>query len=209
MEKYYEKSCDEFTRLTFSKDPVPGGGSVAALAGALGASLSGMVASLTEGKKKYAAYGQDIRRILSESEELRQRFFRLMDEDMENFLPLSRVYGLPKETAEEKKFREEELDRCLRLAVQAPLHLIEACRDCVPLFEELTEKGSRLALSDVGCGASLIRSCAECAWLNVLININMIRDPGYTEPLREQYEKMVAEISAACGRIYQKVSVSL
>ena len=209
MEKYYEKSCDEFTALTLSKSPVPGGGSVAALSGALGVSLSGMVASLTAGKKKYAGYEEDIERILSEAEGYRQKFFQLMDEDMENFLPLSRAYGLPKGTEEEKRVRKEELDRCLRLAAKAPLEMMKTCSDCLSMFEELLLKGSRLALSDVGCGASEIRAASDAAWLNALININMIEDDDFTEPVREEYGKLKKEIADRCDRIYQRVEESL
>lgn len=209
MEKYENKSCEDFTKLTISKDPVPGGGSVAALTGALGVSLGGMVASLTDGKKKYAAYQQDIERILSEAETFRQRFFQLMEEDMENFLPLSQAYGLPKGTEEEKRAREEELGRCLRLAAEAPLEMMTACRDCLSMFEELLEKGSRLALSDVGCGVAEIRAASDAAWLNALVNLNMIRDEDFTEPVRNEYKKMKQEISDRCERIYQRVEESL
>lgn len=209
MDKYYEKSCEEFTALTLSKNPVPGGGSVAALSGALGASLGGMVASLTKGKKKYAAYEEDIERILMETEKYRQKFFTLMDEDMENFLPLSKAYGLPKETEEEKEERARELDRCLRLAAKAPMEMVQTVSEILPLFEELSVKGSKLAMSDVGCGVSMLRAASDSAWLNVLINLNMIKDPSFTEPIREEYGKMVEETDRKCGEILRKVTESL
>ena len=102
---FYKNTCEDFTNKVFSKDPAPGGGGVAALAGALGIALGGMVCNLTAGKKKYAMYEEDIQRIIKEAEALKVRFLKMMDEDAENFVPLSQAYSLPAGTDEEKAFK--------------------------------------------------------------------------------------------------------
>ena len=100
----------------------------------------------------------------------------MMDEDAENFVPLSQAYSLPAGTDEEKAFKEKELDRCLKVAITTPIDIIEKAYESIALFEELAIKGSKLALSDVGCGIALIRSALSMGWLNALINLNMIKD---------------------------------
>lgn len=206
---FYKNTCEEFVDMTFSNAPAPGGGSVAALAASLGAALGGMVCSLTTGKKKYAQYEEDIQRLMRELKDLTREFFNIMDEDVENFLPLSKAYGLPSTTDEEKAFKAQELDRCLKLAVQAPVRLLKTSCGSIPLFEELTEKGSKLALSDVGCGIALIRSAMSCAWLNIEININMIKDEAYAEGLRKECTSLLKEGLKKCDEIYDKVDSAL
>jgi len=206
---FYKNTCEEFVDMTFSNAPAPGGGSVAALAASLGAALGGMVCSLTTGKKKYAQYEEDIQRLMKELKDLTREFFNIMDEDVENFLPLSKAYGLPSTTDEEKAFKARELDRCLKLAVQAPVRLLKTSCGSIPLFEELTEKGSKLALSDVGCGIALIRSAMSCAWLNIEININMIKDEAYAEGLRKECTSLLKEGLKKCDEIYDKVDSAL
>lgn len=209
MESLYKKSCEEFTQLTYSKAPAPGGGSVAALAGSLGAALGGMVCSLTTGKKKYAAYEEDIRRLLGETERLRQEFLFIMDEDVNNFLPLSKAYGLPAETEEQKEYKAQELDRCLKLAAEAPLRMVRTVCDALPIYEELTVKGSKLALSDVGCGVALLKAALDAAWLNVKINVGMIRDESFTSRIQRETLPMLEQGRAKCDEIYRAVEERL
>ncbi len=102
---YAELTCTKFVDETFSKAPVPGGGGVASLVGALGVALGGMVCNLTTGKKKYAQYEEDIQRIMKEAEELKTTMMGMIDQDARNFLPLSKAYGLPTSTDEEKKYK--------------------------------------------------------------------------------------------------------
>lgn len=198
-------SCTDFVSQLSSKAPVPGGGGVAALTGALGTALGGMVCSLTAGKKKYAQYEEDIRRILKKTEELQQKLLLLIDEDAENFYPLSRAYGLPKDTEEEKKIKEETLQKCFRVAVQGPVEIMRICHEAVALEEELADKGSRLAVSDVGCGVLLLKAAMQSAWLNVVVNLNCITDKEFTEELRRELVPMMEKDAGICEDVYQKV----
>ncbi|MGX8715262.1 MAG: cyclodeaminase/cyclohydrolase family protein [Lachnospiraceae bacterium] len=203
--KLVQASCVGFVDETFSKAPVPGGGGVAALAGALGIALGGMVCNLTTGKKKYAQYEEDIQRIMKDAEGLKNRLLELIDEDAENFYPLSKAYGLPKDTEEQKRVKEETLQSCLKVAIQGPVDIMKVCYDSIKLQEELADKGSMLAISDVGCGALLLKGALESAWLNVVVNLNLITDEAYKADLRAQLVPMLEEGNKLCDEIYEKV----
>ncbi len=207
--QYSSVSCEEFTNLTFSKEPVPGGGGVSALAGALGAALGGMVCNLTSGKKKYAQYEEDIQRITNELSALKDEFIAMIDEDAKNFYPLSEAYKLPSSTDEEKNIKAQRLEECLKVAIKVPVSIVKASYNVLGLFEELSVKGSTLALSDVGCGVALLRSALTGGWLNVVINLNMIKDETFTKALRNELEPIVTSGKAKCDEIYEKVLTAL
>ena len=200
-----EAPCTDFVAQLSSKAPVPGGGGVAALAGALGTALGGMVCSLTTGKKKYAEFEEDIQRILARTGELQDRLLRLIDEDAENFYPLSQAYGLPKDTEEQKKVKEETLQKCLKVAIQGPAEIMRVCHEAVVLEEELADKGSKLAISDVGCGVLLLKGAIQSAWLNVIVNLNCITDDAYCSALREELVPLMEKDCAVCDAVYEKV----
>jgi formiminotetrahydrofolate cyclodeaminase len=203
--KLVQASCQGFVDETFSKAPVPGGGGVAALAGALGIALGGMVCNLTTGKKKYAQYEEDIQRMMKKAEELKARLLELIDEDAENFFPLSKAYGLPTTTDEEKKVKEETLQAALKVAVQGTIDIVKVCYESIKLQEELAGKGSKLAISDVGCGVLLLKGAMMSGWLNVVVNLNMITDEKYVEDLKAELLPMIEEGNKICDATYEKV----
>ncbi len=207
--KLVQASCVGFVDETFSKAPVPGGGGVAALAGALGIALGGMVCNLTTGKKKYAQYEEDIQRIMKEAEVLKNRLMELIDEDAENFYPLSQAYGLPKNTEEEKKIKEETLQKCFKVAIQGPVDIMKVCYASIKLQEELVDKGSMLAISDVGCGVLLLKGAMQSGWLNVVVNLNCITDEQYKSDLRAELIPMMEEGCKICDEVYEKVLAKL
>ncbi|MCI7098480.1 MAG: cyclodeaminase/cyclohydrolase family protein [Lachnospiraceae bacterium] len=207
--KLVQASCVGFVDETFSKAPVPGGGGVAALAGALGTALGGMVCNLTTGKKKYAQYEEDIQRIMNEAEALKNRLLELIDEDAQNFFPLSKAYGLPKNTEEEKKIKEETLQKCLKVAIQGPVDIMKVCHDAIKLQEELVDKGSMLAISDVGCGVLLLKGAMQSGWLNVVVNLNSITDEKYVADLRAELVPLMDEGCRICDEVYEKVLAKL
>lgn len=200
-----EAACTEFVAQLSSKAPVPGGGGVAALAGALGTALGGMVCSLTTGKKKYAEYEEDIQRILAETNALQDRLLKLIDEDAENFYPLSQAYGMPKDTEEQRKVKEETLQKCFKTAILGPVEIMRVCHEAIALEEELTDKGSKLAISDVGCGVLLLKAAMQSAWLNVIVNLNCITDAAYCSELRGELVPMMEKDCAVCDSVYGRV----
>lgn len=202
---YAELSCTQFVDETFSKAPVPGGGGVASLVGALGAALGGMVCNLTTGKKKYAQYEEDIQRIMKEAEALKKEMMGMIDQDAQNFLPLSKAYGLPTSTDEEKKYKEETMQAALKVAIQVPVDIVKVCYKAIKLHEELVNKGSTLAISDVGCGVLCLKGAMMSGWLNVVINLKSINDETYVSQLKDELMPMLEEGQKICDQVYQEV----
>jgi len=202
-------SCERFADETFSSAPVPGGGGVAALVGSIGTALAGMVCNLTTGKKKYAQYEEDIQRIIKEAETLKNELMAQIDADAENFYPLSKCYGLPAATDEEKAIKEEKMQVALKVAISAPIEIVRLCVKAIRLHEELAEKGSKLAVSDVGCGVLCLKASMQCAWLNVMINLKSIHDPAFIEGVEAELKPMMASAEALADEIYGNVTAQL
>ena len=200
-----EKSCIEFLNMLASGAPVPGGGGASAMVGALGMALGSMVGNLTLGKKKYEDVQEDIKRILVKAEALQKDLFALVEKDAEVFEPLSKAYGLPRNTEEEKKKRDEIMEGALRLACSVPLEIMEKSLEAIALHEELAVKGTRIAISDVGVGVLFCKSALMGASLNVFINTKMMKDREYAESINNRTEKMLAEGIERADRVYKEV----
>ncbi|NLL62940.1 MAG: cyclodeaminase/cyclohydrolase family protein [Ruminococcaceae bacterium] len=209
MKNIPQWSCEKFVNETFSKAPVPGGGGVAALVGSIGAALAGMVCNLTTGKKKYAEYEDDIQRIIKEAEDLTANLLSQVDKDAENFLPLSQCYGMPSNTEEEKAIKEEKMQACLKVAVSAPIEIVKISHKAIKLHEELAVKGSKLAVSDVGCGVLCLKSAMQCGWLNVIINLKFINDDEYVKAVENELLPLISEGEALADKIYEDVKAQL
>ena len=202
-------SCEKFTDETFSSAPVPGGGGVAALVGSIGTALGGMVCNLTTGKKRYARYEEDIQRIIKKAQELKDELMAQIDRDARNFYPLSQCYGLPSSTEEEKAVKEEKMQAALKVAVTAPIDIVRLSYEAILLHEELVEKGSKLAVSDVGCGVLCLKAAMQSAWLNVMINLKSIHDPDYIAQVEKELKPILAAGEKKADEIYEKVAAKL
>lgn len=207
--KISEKTCVEFVDVLASKSAVPGGGGAAALVGAIGMALGSMVCNLTIGKKKYAEYEESVKEILTKASEIEKKLLNMIDEDAENFLPLSKAYGLPTSTEEEKKIKEETMENALKVACEVPINIVRVCYDAIKLHEDLVDKGSRLAISDVGVGVQCLRAAILSGQLNVVININSIKDVEYVEKVRTEVNNLVKEGVRICDEVYAKVEIAL
>lgn len=181
--------------------PVPGGGGTSSMVAALGVSLGNMVGSLTLGKKKYAEYEKDIKRLIKKGESLKEKFLKLSDEDAEVFEPLSKAYGMPKDDPK----REKVLEKALKKAAGTPVKVVKLCGEALELIEEYSEKGSRLALSDVGCAAALVKGAVEAASLNVYINTGLMKDREYAENLNSEIQELALRYLDKSTAIYDKV----
>lgn len=202
-------SCEKFVDETYSKAPVPGGGGVAALIGSIGAALAGMVGNLTTGKKKYAEYEDDIQRILAEAKALQDDLLSQIDKDAENFYPLSQCYGIKAETDEEKAAKEEKMQACLKVAISAPIEIVKLAYKAIKLHEELAVKGSKLAVSDVGCGVVCLKAALQSGWLNVMINLKSIKDEEFVKNVESELLPLVEEASKLADEIYEDVKNQL
>lgn len=204
-----EKSCVEFVEVLASKSAVPGGGGAAALVAGVGMALGSMVCNLTIGKKKYAEYEESIKSILEKAEKLEKDLLSMIDQDAECFLPLSKAYGLPTNTEEEKQFKAETMENALKVACEVPINIVRACYEAIKLHEDLVDKGSRLAISDVGVGVQCLRAAILSGQLNVVININSIKDQDYVDKVRTEVNKLVEDGVKICDEVYSKVEIAL
>lgn len=142
------RSCVEFMESVASKDPVPGGGSVAALVGALGASLGNMVANLTIGRKKYAHVQEEMLQLEAEITQIREELIELMQDDINEFEPLARLYRERPKTEQEKRRHEKQMEVALYDACRAPMAIMKTCGRAIRLSESFAKRGNSLAISD-------------------------------------------------------------
>jgi len=203
------KTCKEFANILASSEPVPGGGGASAFVGALGIALGSMVGNLTLGKKKYLHVQDDIKIILEKAQFLQNELLSLVQKDAEVFEPLSKAYGLPKNTDEEVKKRNEVMEDALRTACSVPIQIMERVLETIDLHEELEAKGTRLAISDVGVGVLFCKSALMGAALNVFINTRLMKDREYADKVNAKADGLLAAGISKADRIYSAVERSL
>ncbi len=194
-------STYDFIEKLSTKEPTPGGGGASALLGAVAAALASMVAGLTSGKKKYAEYQDDIERIIKNMNFEIKVFLALIDKDAEGFLPLSRAYAIPKDSPE----REAVLEQALAVAAQTPFEILKECDKLLSVLDELTVKGSRLALSDVGVAAAACRAAADGAAMNVYANTGLMKKRDYADELNEMTMAYQRRCRDMCDKVYDVV----
>lgn len=199
------ESLNSFVTKLASSSPVPGGGGASALIGALGAALSSMVANLTSGKKKYAEYQSDIDRILTETDISVSNLMSLIQKDADVFEPLSKAYSLPKENPD----RDEIMEKCLYEASLVPLEIVREAYNVIDIIEELAEKGSRLAVSDVGVSAAAVKCALEGAVMNVYINTKLMKERAVAERINSEADTLVTSGIMRCDAVYKKISDEL
>jgi formiminotetrahydrofolate cyclodeaminase len=186
-----DKKINNFLDELASNSPTPGGGSVAALAGALGAALISMVGNLTIGKKKYEDVEEDFKKIISSSEKLRYELSQLIEEDVKVFNNFMATYKMPKETEDEKKIRAEKIQESLIKAAKVPLRVAYKCLDILILSKEVAEKGNINVVSDAGVAVLMAEAALGSAILNVKINLRMIKDEKVKEELSSSIEEIL------------------
>lgn len=180
----------DFLKELSSANPVPGGGSVAALECALGSSLLIMVGNLTIGRKKYAAAEERVAQIREEALALQTRAVRLADEDVEAYGRVARVLGMPRDTDAEKAERREHMQAALKGAVEPPLATMATATRILDLAAELMVLGNQSAISDVGSAAGAARAGFEAALLNVEINLASISDAEWVRHVRQTVDSL-------------------
>ena len=195
----------EFLDVLSSKEPVPGGGGASALAGALGNALGQMVSNLTIGKKKYALVEDEIKELAERMKGIQGQFSALADQDAKVFAPLAKCYSLPSGTEEEKAYKAEVMEARLLDASLVPMEIMEKAWEMLEIMDILADKGSRMAVSDVGVGVQFIRTALLGAVMNVYINTKSMKNRGKAEEMNEKAERLIREGTEAADRIYQKV----
>lgn len=200
-----EKKTTEFLEVLSSAEPVPGGGGASAAVGAFAAALGMMVANLTIGKKRYRDVEEEVQAARNRLEDIRNRLTVLVDKDAEAFAPLSRAYGLPKETEEQRQEKERIMEQALYEASVVPMEIMETVTEAMRELELLGEKGSRLALSDVGVGILFAQAALEGASLNIFINTKLMKNRERAEKLNAQAEELIRTGSSLKEKIYRGV----
>ncbi|MDD2499073.1 MAG: cyclodeaminase/cyclohydrolase family protein [Desulfitobacteriaceae bacterium] len=204
-----DKPCRDFVEALAAKVSVPGGGGAAAMVGAIGAALSNMVGNFTVGKKKYADVEAEVKELIEKGTVVYQELLTLVEKDAEAFEPLSRAYGLPKNTDEEKKIKEETLERESKNACQVPMEIIRKAYEGIKIHQRMGEIGSRLLISDVGCGAAFLRSALIAGKFNVVINLNTIKDQNFVDKTKEEMNCLVDEGIKVADEVCAKVFAEL
>ncbi len=199
----------QFCNETLSDSPAPGGGSVAALMGALGVSLGGMVANLSTGKRGWEDKIEFFSDWAVKAQLLKDELLFLVDEDTAAFNKVMAAFGLPKESAEEKAARSAAIQSANKDAAEIPLRVMETASKAYPLLAEMAEKGNPASISDVGVGLLAVRACIEGAAMNVRINLSGLKDHTVSGSFREKMQRIAAESDGEFKRLHAIVESKL
>ena len=199
----------EFCNETLSDSPAPGGGSVAALMGALGASLGGMVANLSAGKRGWDDKIEYFSGWAVKAQQLKDELLSLVDEDTAAFNKVMDAFALSKESPDEKAARSAAIEQATKYAAEVPLKVMETASKSYGLLAEMAEKGNPASVSDVGVGALATRACIEGAALNVRINLTQLKDEKFKVALAEKVQSVCADSVAKFKEISQVVESKL
>jgi len=204
-----DKSLQVFLDELASSAPTPGGGSGAAIMGAMGAALVSMVCNLTVGKKGYEEVEDDLKDVLKQAEALRDCMTDMIRADVEVFDRLMASYGMPKETDEEKAARSDEIQASLKEATDVPLNCARACAEAIELCRTAAEKGNLNVISDAGVAVVAADAAMKSAALNVYINVGNIRDKAFAEERSTELEKILKGADGQTREIYELVKAKL
>ncbi len=196
-----DRTAADFTAELASPAPVPGGGGASALAAAIGIALGDMVGELTVGKKKYADVEEEIKDLMARAQQLRERLLGFVDADAEAFAPLAKAYGIPKDDPN----RDAVMESALKVACSVPMDIMRACGEALDIIAAFAAKGSRLAISDAGCGAVLCKAAMQAASLNVFINTKSMKDRDCAEVLEAEANALLDKYTAMGEEIFGAV----
>jgi len=200
-----DRPATEYLNRLASSEPAPGGGSVAALAGALGAALLSMVCNLTVGKEKYRAVEEEIKRCLAEAESLRTELSRLAEHDAVAYAKVAAAYKMPRNTEQEKAARAEAIQIALKESAKVPLAAAKACYRVLELAGPIGEKGNTNVISDVGVAVALAEAGFQCAVLNVEVNLAGVKDEDYNQPTRAEIAPLLGQARILRDQAWQRV----
>ena len=196
-QKMCDKTINLFIQELSDKQPVPGGGGASALVGALAVSLGAMAANLTLGKEKYAEYTEELSTNLEKAEKLRLRLLELIEEDAVGFGEINKAYKV-------KPRNEELIEKALVSAATPPLKMMEAIKEVIDILIVFSDKTSILVVSDVGVGAKFAEAALKSAYLNVVVNVALMKDEKTAAETRAKAEKLITYAEKA-DKVYEKI----
>ncbi len=198
MGKYVINTIENYLSDAASNKPAPGGGSVSALAGALGCAMGEMAANFTVGKKKFAEVEVEVRESLARLQRAREELTVLIDEDVRAYLEVTRAQALPRDSAEEKDQRSARLQEALRNALLVPLNIMRQCALICNESKVLVSKANPYLITDVGVCAIMAEAACRAARLNVEVNLLYMKDAQYEAEVRKEADALCE--AAVCGR---------
>ena len=199
------QSCRKFVEVLSSDAPVPGGGGAAALVGAIGTALGSMVGSLTVGRKKYADVQSQILALKAKCDDLQDLLLDQVEADGVGFAPLVKAYGIPRDDPN----REQIIEDASIAACSTPMKIMELCCEAIECIAEFAAKGSRLAVSDAGCGAACCKAALQAASLNLFINTKNLRDREAARRINEKADAMLTQYCPMADEIFNTVMADL
>jgi formiminotetrahydrofolate cyclodeaminase len=206
---YLKESLKTYTDALASGAPAPGGGSAAALVGALGAALNSMVANFTVGREKFAEVEEDVQRLLSRSEDLRQTLERLTQADTGAYGQVAAAQRMPRESEEQKAARTATMQEALKAAAEVPREAVRAAYGVLEVASELVGKGNPNLITDVGVAAKFAVAAMECATLNVEINLAYIKDEAYCEACRQEMIPLLERGAEMGAEVWETVQTKM
>ena len=205
MAEIKDTAIEPFLDQLASSAATPGGGSAAAIIGAMGAALVSMVCNLTIGKKKYADVEAEMKDVLAKTEVLRNKLTSMIQDDVKAFDAVMGAYGMPKETDADKAARDKAIQSALKLATDVPLACAYAAREVIDLAAIASDKGNLNVISDAGVGVLAGYAALRSAALNVLTNARMITDKTFAEAKLKELNQLLAGAEGATEKAYAVV----
>jgi len=188
-----ELSVKEFLSVTAGNDPVPGGGSISALCGSLGAALGQMVANLTIGKKKYADVEESMKEIATVFKSYLDELTQDIDKDSDAYDAVFSAFQLPKETEDDKAIRAQRIESATKIAADVPLQVAQKACKMMEIIQMVAKTGNQNAVTDACVAMMCARTAVLGALLNVRINLSSIKDAEYVEQLKKEAERLEKE----------------
>jgi len=202
---YRDKPVESYLADAAAKLPAPGGGSVSALAGALGASMAAMAANFTVGKKKFRDVEPQVRALLDEFQDGLQKLLGLMDRDVEAYSTVDAAYAMPKQTDEQKKARTAAIQSALKVALDTPLRTVRLCGDLVARLGDLVELANPNLISDVGVAAIFLEAALRGAKINVEINLAYLKDQDFVRRTAAEIDEAAAQAATTAASVLERV----
>ncbi len=202
-------TVEQFLDALGSNSAAPGGGAAAGLSGALGAALGRMVAELTAGRQKYAAWSDAAKDVSDRLAPLTERFLALADRDAEAYSRYMDALALPKNDEAERAARKEAMQRAIRFATEVPCSVVETCLETVALLEQLYGQSNPTCAGDLAAGAAQLQCAAKIAWLNILANLPYYSDPEAAKTILSESEQNLSGLYARCEALYARVSADV
>jgi formiminotetrahydrofolate cyclodeaminase len=204
-----QSSIEHFLDELASRKATPGGGSAAAVIGAMAAALLSMVCNLTIGKAKYRDVERELNAVLARTEELRLQLTEMIERDVESFGAVIAAYAMPRQTQEELALRAQAIQTALKKATQVPLRCCRVCCEIIDLSAVVAQKGNTNVLSDAGVAVLAAHAAVRSGALNVMINVKAITDRQFVTHQVAELDKLLSHASAATEACYQSVKKSI